>query len=330
MIRIKLAAAMVAMIALAPLGVHAQEALKLTLTGGSPSGLWSMLGSAVDSAVRAEVPDSVVTYQTSGGGLANVALVSRGQAELGIMHNIELKVAAEGGKPFQKPVENLRALAVLYDWAPMQLVMTRAFAEQHGIETIGDIVAKKAPVRFAVNQKGNMVEAVNRAIFEAYGATWEDVEAWGGQIIYAPGGEMNNLFNDRRIDLAGNGVFVPDRRFVEASRNQDMMMLPLDEDVINEVATKTGADPYVVPAGSYDWQENDVPTVALSAVLVASAEMSEEVAYQITKALVNEIDKVRGVHKAMSGLTPKLMPSLSLIPYHPGALRAYREAGLVK
>ncbi|MEZ5811950.1 MAG: TAXI family TRAP transporter solute-binding subunit [Rhizobiaceae bacterium] len=328
--RIKLIAALAAMVVLAPLSGHAQDALKLTLTGGSPAGLWSMLGAAVDSAVRTEVPDSVITYQTSGGGLANVAIVSNGQAELGIMHNIELKAAVEGEAPFREPVKNLRALAVLYDWAPMQLVITRSFAERYGIKTVGDIIDKKAPVRFAVNQRGNMVEAVNRAIFEAYGATWEDIEAWGGQIIYAPGGEMNNLFNDRRIDMGGNGVFVPDRRFVEASRNQDMMLLPLDEKVIQEVAAKTGADPYVIAAGGYDWQDKSIPTVALSAALVASADMSEETAYQITKALVNEIDQVRGVHKAMSNLTPKLMPSLSLIPYHPGALRAYREAGLAE
>lgn len=308
----------------------AQESLKLTISGASPSGLWSMLGTGLDNAVRAGVPGSVLTYQTSGGGLANIGIVSRGQAELGIVHNVELKVAAEGSKPFNAPVTNLRAIAVLYDWAPMQLVMTKAAADKYGVSSVRDIVAKKVPIRFAVNQRGNMVEAVNRAIFEAYGASWADLESWGGQVVYAPGGEMANLFNDRRIDLGGNGVFVPDSRFVEASRNQPMIMLELDPAVIEQVAARTGADAYSIPPGGYEWQDKAVPTVALSAALVASDRMSDETAYQITKSMVEHLGKINEVHKAMRGLKPALMPSLKLIPYHPGALRYYREAGLVK
>lgn len=320
-----------AVLAVFPAIVQAENnPLRMTISGASPDGLWAMLGAGIDAAVREAAPGSVMTYQTSGGGLANVAIVSRGQAELGIIHNIELKVAAEGAAPFNEPVPNLRAIAVLYDWAPMQMVLTRSFAERHGITSFRDIVEKQAPLRLAVNQRGNMVEAVNRAIFEAYGASWSDIESWGGQIIYAPGGDMSSLFNDRRIDMGGNGVFVPDRRFVEASRNQELVMLPLDQEVIETVAAATGADPYVIEAGGYEWQGEDVATVALSAVLVASETMSEETAYRLTRALIDNINTVRGVHSAMGKLTPELMPSLGLIPYHEGALRAFREAGLVE
>lgn len=316
-------------VAMAPGALKAQEGYKLTVSGASPDGLWSMLGAGIDSALRTSVPGSVATYQTSGGGLANVAIVSRGQAELGIVHNIELKAAVEGAEPFSEPVSNLRAIAVLYNWAPMQMVLTKSFAEEQGISSLADVVEKKAPVRIAVNQRGNMVEAVNREIFAAYGATWEDIESWGGQVVYAPGGEMANLFNDRRIDMGGNGVFVPDRRFVQVAQNMDLVMLPLDDEVIQTVAAKTGADPYVIEPGGYEWQTEAVPTVALSAVLVASEDMPEDVAYDLTRALVNEIDKVREVHKAMGALDTALMPSLKVIPYHPGAERYYREAGLM-
>lgn len=315
--------------AIAPGSLKAQEGYNVTISGASPDGLWSMLGAGVDSALRTSLPGSVATYQTSGGGLANVAIVSKGQAELGIIHNIELKAAAEGAEPFGEPVSNLRAIAVLYNWAPMQMVVTKSFADEHGIKSLADLVEKKAPVRIAVNQRGNMVEAVNREIFAAYGATWEDIESWGGQVVYAPGGEMANLFNDRRIDMGGNGVFVPDRRFVQVAQNIDLVMLPLEEDVIQEVAAKTGADPYVIEPGGYEWQTEAVPTVGLSAVLVASEAMPEEEAYDLTRALVTEIDKIREVHKAMGALDTELMPSLKVIPYHPGAERYYREAGLM-
>ncbi len=319
-----------AVLALASTPVSANENYRLTLTGGSPAGLWSMLGAGIDSAVRANHPNSVITYQTSGGGLANVAIVSSGQAELGIIHNIELKAAAAGAKPFKAPITNLRTIAVMYNWAPMQMVITRKFAEKYGIETMRDLATKKPPIRIAVNQRGNMVQEANRQIFAAYGITYKDIESWGGQIIYAPGGEMVNLFNDRRIDMGGNGVFVPDKRFVQVSQNIDLKILALEPEVIKTVAAATGAEPYVIKAGGYKWQKQDIATVALSAVLVASEAMSDKTAYELAKAVAGNVDKIREVHKAMRALSPQLMATLKVIPYHNGAQRYYREIGLMK
>lgn len=289
-----------------------------------------MLGAGIDASLREDHAGSVITYQTSGGGLANVAIVSAGQAELGIIHNIELRAAAAGEEPFSSPIENLRAIAVLYNWAPMQMVMTAEFADEHGITSMSDIATVKPPLRIAVNQRGNMVEDTNRRILEAYGITYEDIESWGGQIVYAPGGDMVNLFNDGRIDMGGNGVFVPDRRFVQVAENMDLRILPLSEEVIESVSSQTGADRYVIGAGGYPWQPDDVPTVALSAVLVANDAMSDQVAFDLAKAMTEHIERIQEVHGAMAKLTPELFPSLGVIPYHAGAERYYREAGLIQ
>ncbi len=308
---------------------QAQDAYRWTLSGASPEGLWSMLGAGVDSALRTSHDGSVVTYQTSGGGLANVGILDAGNADLGIVHNIELKVAVDGAEPFKAPVTSLRAIAVLYNWAPMQMVITKSFMEEHGITSMRDIAGKKPPLRIAVNQRGNMVQETNKQILDAYGITYEDIESWGGQVVYAPGGEMANLFNDRRIDMAGNGVFVPYRYFTRVAENMALDILPLEQDVIEQVAAASGADPYLIKAGGYEWLDHDVPTVALSAVLVASDKMSEQDAYNLTKALVSNVGKIQEVHKSMAALTPGLMASLTVAPYHPGAEKYYREAGLM-
>lgn len=308
--------------------VQAQTKYNLTLSGASPEGLWSLLGAGTNAAIAAAYPGSTVTYQTSGGGLANIGIVSSGGAELGIVHNIELAVAVAGKPPFKQPIKSLRAIAYLYNWAPMQMILTKSFAEEYGISSMEDLAAKKPPIRIAVNQRGNMVQEMNKQILAAYGISYEDVESWGGQIVYSPGAEQANLMSDRRIDMIGNGVFVPYRYFVQISKARDLVMLPLNEDVIKRVAAETGADPYTIKAGGYEWLDKDVRTVALGAILVADARMSEEDAYNITKALVEGVDKIRGVHKAMSGLTPELMASQNVIPYHDGALRYFKEAGL--
>lgn len=76
------------------------QTYNLTLAGASPGGLWSLLGAGIDGAVKEAYPGSTVTYQTSGGGLANVAVLQRGEAELGIVHDAELLVAKNGDEPF--------------------------------------------------------------------------------------------------------------------------------------------------------------------------------------------------------------------------------------
>ncbi len=308
---------------------NAQSKYNLTLSGASPKGLWSLLGAGIDGALAAAHPGSTVTYQTSGGGLANVMQVSTGKANLGIIHNIELKVAKAGAAPFKAPVTNLRVIAYMYNWAPMQLVMSKEFATKHDIKSVADLKAKKAPVRFAVNQRGNMVQEVNKQILGAYGITYEDIESWGGQIVYAASKEMTSLMSDRRIDMLGNGVFAPHKSILAAAKSQDVVMLPLTKAAIEKVAEATGAEPYLVKASSYDWLSSDVPTIALGAVLVASDAMSEEDAYNLTKALIDNIAKVQGVHRSMKALSLELMASKQVIPHHPGAVRAYKEAGLM-
>ncbi len=300
----------------------------LTMSGASPKGLWSLLGVGSNSAISSAFPGSIVTYQTSGGGLANVPIVSTGRAHLGIAHNIELVVAAKGTAPFKGPFKNLRAIAYMYNWAPMQMIMTKEFANKYGIKSLDDLSKKKPPVRIAVNQRGNMVQDMNQKILEAYGVSYKDIKSWGGQVVYSPGREQGQLMSDRRVDMIGNGVFVPYRYFVQVSKSRDLVIFPLRSDVIQKVAADTGADPYVIKGGGYPWQPKEINTVALGAVLFTSDAMKDQDAYNLTKALVENVGKIKAVHKAMRNLTPKLMASQTSIPYHAGALRLYKEKGL--
>ena len=165
---------MAAALALASAAAWAQGPYRMTLSGASPSGLWTILGVGIDGAVKASFPGSTITYQTSGGGFANIALLDQGKVELGLAHDAELRVAQQGGKPFTKPVTSLRAIALMYDWAPMQMVMNKAFAEKHGIRTFDDIAVKKPPLRVAFNKRGNITEHVAVRMFNAIGVSLDD------------------------------------------------------------------------------------------------------------------------------------------------------------
>lgn len=306
------------------------QTYELVVAGASPGGLWSNLGIGIDRAVKTSYPGSVVTYQTSGGGLANIGLLDGGKVPLGIAHDAELKLALAGAKPFSKPIQSMRAIAYLYNWAPMQLIMTKSFADQHGIRTFEDIAAKKSPVRVAVNRRGNIAATVAEHMFAAIGVTPDDIKKWGGDVIFAASQEQTTLYKDGRVDLIFNSLFVKQGSLLDATQAVPSVLLSVSDATIAKINADMGTQKFVIPANAYKGQTDAVPTATLGAGLVTTDRLDDKTAYDLAKALHQNIAQVQGVHKSMQALTPELLVSFGVIPYHPGAVRYYKEAGLMK
>jgi TRAP-type uncharacterized transport system substrate-binding protein len=232
-----------------------------TLAGASPGGLWSNIGVGMDQVMKAAHPGSTVTYQTTGGGIANAQLLEQKKVQ---------------------PAKDLRPLAYLYNWSPFQLLLTKDFADRHGIKTFEDIVTKKAPVRVVLNRRGNIAYDLAVRMFAAAGASLDDIKAWGGNVVLAGSEEQGDLLKDRRVDFLFNSLFIGQRSLVEVGQALPVVMLPVSKAVIDKVAKETGADPYVIKANSYAWQPQDVPTISLGAFVVANAAMSDAEAKAIT------------------------------------------------
>lgn len=316
-------------LAVALAGAAQAQPYQLTLAGASPGGLWSAIGLGLDKAMKAAYPGSTVTYQTSGGGIANVQLLEKQTVPLGIVHNMELRMAKNGEAPFKSKVEDLRVIGYLYNWAPVQLVMTKEFADKHGIKTFEDIAVKKPPLRVATNRRGNVVHDVVDRMFKAIGVTDKDIEKWGGSVVPAASQEQGDLMRNRRIDAIFNSLFVGQRSILEVSQAIDVVMLPVGDATIKKVTGETGTDRFVIPAKSYAFQPEATPAVSLGAMLVANKSMSDQEAYNIAKAMVEHAKEMQSVHPAMKALTPKFMTEQKAGEFHPGAAKLYKEKGLL-
>lgn len=306
------------------------EPINATLAGASPGGLWTLLGAGLDSALKANEPGSSITYQTSGGGFANAALVSQGRAEMGLIHDAELKIAAAGGDPFREPIKNLRTIGYLYDWAPMQFIAASGWAAENNVISLVDIAANEASVDITINRPGNITGEVAAAMLEAAGAGPQAIESWGGSVVRAGSKEQADLLTNGRVDVYANGVFVGHSSIREIENALDIKLLDVPDDVRDEVGDQFSIASFTIPAGTYENQDKPIQTLALGAVLVVSAEMPEEQAYTLAKAMIDNIDKLRSVHPAMAELDTDLMIRETAAPHHPGAVKAYREAGLME
>ncbi|MDH4573995.1 TAXI family TRAP transporter solute-binding subunit [Salinicola acroporae] len=312
------------------LGFSAQAApLNENLCGGSPNGLWQLLGVGMDGVLKAENPDSSVTYQTSSGGFANIIQMQGDTCDLAIVHAGEAMKAISGEPPFPKAVNNFRAIGVLYNWAPMQWVMTQDFSDKYGIHSLQDIADKKPPLRLVLNRKGILPSMVGESSLKALGVTPDDIESWGGSVVYQGSAVATELVQNRRADMWANETFVGSSAISGMAENRPMTLLAVPDSVIKAMEEEYGDKPYTVSADAYTWLDHPVQTHTAAAMLVAPATMADDEAYRITKDLIEHIDVMQGVHPAMKQLTPETLLGQSVVELHPGAKRAYEEAGLL-
>lgn len=306
-----------------------------TLSGASPGGLWSRIGGGIDAAIAKAYPGSTVSYQTSSGGLANVPLVAAGKVPMGLATDGELNAAVKGSKPYKKAIGNTRILFRVYTPASrFQMdffAVTKSFADKHNIKTVQDIVSKKLPIRIAINRRGNMDADVGEAAMNLMGISRAKVEGWGGQVIHAASKEIVSLVSDNRLDVVNFGISYNHPRVREIVKNSSPVLLSYGKDVASKVAEQFGGEVCYVKPGEYKWSPNGAASVCMGAVVVVNANMDAKLAYNLTKAMVEQIETFKNKSHRLIKKTasPKVLAQKGNAPHHPGALKYFKEKGLV-
>ncbi len=145
---------------------------------------------------------------------------------------------------------------------------------------------------------------------------------------YLPFAELVELMKNRQLDatLQSAGLGVASLKDLATSVPTTIVSIPAD------VADKLGA-PYlaaVIPAGTYEGQTEDVPTLAVGNFFVTSADVDEETVYQMTKLMFEHLPDLVAAHKAAASISLENALTGMPVPLHPGAERYYREVGLIK
>lgn len=308
------------------LAAPAKASENLILCGASPGGLWSLLGTGLNAVVKAEDAASSVTYQTSSGGFANIVLLEQGKCDLAIVHVGEAVMGVAGQKPFRGPMTNFSAVSVLYDWAPMQWVATKAWADKNGISSIADIKAKKPKLNLVVNRKGILPSILAERSLELAGVSFADISDWGGSVQFQGSKTAGGVVKDGKADMWVNAMFIGTSGVRQIASSLNVTLLSVPGEITETMAKEFGAMPWTIKAGAYPWLKTDVKTFGARAALIVNNKMSAEKVKTLTAAMIKHADKIRGVHKAMKPFDDKLMASLTALPYHPGAAAAYKEA----
>jgi uncharacterized protein len=294
-----------------------QAADNLVLATGGTAGTYYPFGGAMSKIWNSKIKDMNVTAQTSGASGENVRLINKKEVELALVQSDTLDFAFNAKEAFKEPLKGMSAIAVLYPEV-VQVVV----AADGPIKSFADLKGKKV----GVGAPGSGTEANYRQLLDAYGMKKEDVN---GQ--YLSFSESAEAFKDKHIDAFVVTGAVPTSAIMDVATQNAIRILPISNDITAKLTQKY---PFLaavkVPANSYKGQTEDVNTVAVNAVLIAGNQLKEDMAYNLTKALFDNQAELAAAHAKGKELNPQFAVKGVSIPFHPGAVKYYKEKGLMK
>ncbi len=328
----KLILGTVAVAAFASAPAMAQDKFNLTLAGASPGGLWSTIGAGLDKTLAKAYPGSTVTYQTGGGGLANAKLVQDKKVPMGLAVDPELAWGYRGLGPYKgKPQKDLRVLLRVYSsesrFQYLHVMINGDAAKQYGIQTMDDVKKHQKNLRVSFNRPGNIDGDIGIAAFEKSGVSIKPFK----QVVRAASQEMTSLMQDRRIDMQVFGISFNHARIRELEKGIPLNMIGLTPKAVDAMIAEFGGKPCTIKASEYKFIQQDKLSHCVGGVIMVHKDMAEDVAYKITKGVLDNIETFKSAHRSLkAATTPQSLAEGSVAPHHPGAIKAFREAGLVK
>jgi uncharacterized protein len=288
--------------------------------GTSPvGGTWAVLGNAMlEDVLKANANLAGATVPMA--GAANVIGAYQGKLNIAFSFSDTMGDAWEGKEDFKDvgKIQNLRILASLFP-EPTQFAV---YADS-GITSVPQLKGKK----ITPGPRGSAIEIVTRRILDAYGMTIKDVQ-WQ-PLGFADAAEQ---MLDHHIDGILYGAMVyPAPPLVTVSSQRQIRLISLTDEVIGKmVKTYKGIEAFMLPAGCYKGVDHSVKGVASNVILIAREDIPEAVAYGIVKTIAENFDHYSVVTKAMAMGKVKDMGKDVGFPYHPGALKYYKEKGWIK
>jgi hypothetical protein len=299
---------------------NAQEFV--TIGTGSVTGVYYPTGGAICKLVNKNSKEHNVrcSVESTGGSIYNVNTMRAGELDFGIVQSDWQYHGYNGTSKFEKqgPYKKLRAVFSLHT-EPFNII-ARTDA---GIDSVEDLKGK----RVNIGNPGSGDRATMGVVMDALGWTNADFKLTSE----LKGSERSQALCDNKIDAFVYVVGHPNGSIKEATTSCDAKLIPATGAAIEKIVAD---NPYytttTVPGGMYKGSNEDVNSFGVAATMVSTTDVSDEVVYEVVKAVFENFSTFKRLHPAFANLKKEDMIKNGLsIPLHPGAIRYYKEAGLL-
>ena len=285
----------------------------LTVGTASQGGTYFVYGNGLASFIGEELGLNA-SGEVTGGPVQNVTLVQTGDHNIGL---VTMGPAFDGwvGKSELAPGlehKDVRALFPMYQ-TPFQVITLKS----SGITSVSDLAGK----RVSVGPAGGTPGTYWPRFLESLGVS--------ANVSNAGAADAASQLKDGLIDAFAFAAGVPISAFSQLAAEADVVMFGFNDE---ELATILEKHPEVsaldIPSGTYAGHDYDQKSVAMWNFAVAHQDMPESLAYEITKLVMENHDRMMQIHSAARETLPENASNNSFLPFHPGAVRYYEEKGI--
>lgn len=292
----------------------------ISIATGGTGGAYFPIGAGLADVINKKLTGYNASAEVTAASKVNCINVNDGKSDLALVLGDTLAYGYKGDKlgGFAKPLSNLRVIANIYP-NTIQIVARK----ESGVRTLADLKGKKV----SVGAPGSGTEINARQIFAAAGLTYKDF----GRTDYLSFSESADQMKNRAIDVTLISSGMPNPGVMDIATSQEIVIVPIPAEVVRKLSKEhpffAGA---TVPKGMYKGQDTEVQTVGVPNFLISGAKMDDKTAYEVTKAMFENLPRLVQAHAAAKGIRLDQAANGSPVPLHPGAERYYREKKVLK
>jgi TRAP transporter TAXI family solute receptor len=300
------------------------EKFNLLFASGSVAGTFYPLAGAIAQVWNKNIPDLNVTVTASGASLENIRLLGTKKTEIGLAMNDVAFYGYNGLEFFQAKNEKYTNFSAIGNVYPDTVQL---FCRKDGsIKDIADLKGKKVVV--GMPGSGNEISA--RQILGLYGIDYKTRKDLNP--LYLNYAEAADQFKDNLVDVCYFMVAVPNGAIADINVMNPVQFLGFDDAMFAKI--KKTYPLYAraeIPANAYRGQDKPVQTIAVYSSIYVSNDLPENIVYQMTKVLYEESAAIAQAHAAGKFIKLETFTTGGIsIPYHPGAIKYYKEKGIIK
>ena len=308
----------IAALTLLPPAANAQVKTRLSIATGGTGGVYYPLGGGMAALISKHIPNTEATAEVTTASVDNVKLLHGNRIGMALSLPDTAWDGFNGQIRGFKEKANIRALMALYS-----NFMHIVAADGSGIKSVADLKGK----RVSTGSPGSGTEVKGLRVLEAYGITPKDFKSQDR----LGAAESAGALKDRKIDafIWDGGLPTAAVLDVAATPGIKINIIP-HGDAVPKMVAKYGPLYFAsnIPKGTYKGVDEDTPVAAATNLLIVNEKLDENLAYQITKLFLEHTADLVAVHKAATEISLKNAVVGSPIPFHPGALRYYKEKGI--
>lgn len=305
-------------------GREGMQTQSLIIATATPGGTYYPVGVALGTTITQRLqPKIVASAINSAGSGENIQMLLNREAHLAILQGLFGEMAYRGQGTYQgQPVREIRSVAML--WENVEHFVLRASDAKTG--TIDDL--KALGHKFSIGKRGSGTEGATRAILAALGIS-PDEDFTSEYLGYSPSAQA---MIDGRIAgatlSAGPPVAAVTQAFAQLGAD-GVAVLAFGDDHLSTIQKSFSVwTRYTIPANTYPGQSEAIATIAQPNFLACRADLPEDVVYEITKTIYENLTEIQNIHKATLAMSLEKATAGLSVPLHAGALRYYREKGL--